>query len=228
MLTVDQLVKVIPANLRSSVDQSLVDTINHCVSDPMEAEQVRNNYLSYIGVLKDGKYKMDDYLNAVVYVGYKLMGDSNQDAWCKTFPQRYQALVTKGKTKDVHAHVSAYAKGKLVNQLIEQSMIPSWILNQDLYQRALNTQAQLMVSAVSEKVRSDAANSILTHLAKPKENIANQINIGIGDASGIGELKDTLAKLAQQQQNLINSGVTTREIAAQSIIDVEAKEHVTR
>lgn len=228
MLTVEQLAKAVPANLKTAVDQNLVDTINHCVSDPMEAEMVRNNYLSYISVMKDGKYKLDDYLNAVVYVGYKLMGNSNQDAWCKTFPQRYQALVAKGTTKDVHSHVHAYSKGKLVNTLLEQSMIPSWVLNQDLYQKALNVQADLMANAMSEKVRSDAANSILTHLAKPKDVVANQINIGLADASGIGELKDTLAKMAAQQKALIENGVTTREIAAQTIIDVEVKENVSR
>lgn len=228
MLTVDQLAKAVPANLKTAVNQNLVDTINHCVADPLEAEQVRNNYISYIGVMKDGKYKLDDYLNAVVYVGYKLMGDSNQDAWCKTFPHRYQALVAKGTTKDVHAHVHAYSRGKLVAALMEQTMIPTWVLNQESFQKAINVQVDLMMNAMSEKVRSDAANSILTHLAKPKETIAQQINIGVADASGISELKDTLTKLAKQQQDLIAHGVTTKDIAAQTIIDVEAKEHVAR
>lgn len=40
---------------------------------------------------------------------------------------------------------------------------------QHIYQKAINVQADLMSNANSEMVRMQAANSILTHLAKPKE-----------------------------------------------------------
>ena len=65
--------------------------------------------------------------------------------------------------------MTSYNKNKLVNLILEQSMIPSWVLNQDMYQKALNVQCELMLTANSEKV-SDAANSILTHLKPPQSN----------------------------------------------------------
>jgi hypothetical protein len=34
-----------------------------------------------------------------------------------------------------------------------QTLVPSYVLNADLYQKALNTSAELMISAKSEKVR---------------------------------------------------------------------------
>jgi hypothetical protein len=206
------------------VTQKFVDTLNNLSTDPVIAEQMRDNFMSYTAVLKDGRFKTDDYLSAVTYVSYKLMGYTNLEAWGRTFPNRYQTLLARNtSSKDIAAHVAAYNKGKLVNLIMEQSMVPSWVLNQELYQKALNVQADLMVNAMSEKVRSDAANSILTHLAKPKDNIAAQINIGIGEHSGMNELRDTLSQLAKQQQELINNGVSTKAIAAQTIIDVEAK-----
>ena len=221
-LTVQQVQTALPASLKSAVTQSMVDQINNIVSDPLIAEQIRNNYLSYTGVMKDGKFKTEDYLHAVAYVSYKLMGLSNQDAYFKTFPQRHAQLVAKGTTsKDISSYVSAYNKGKLVNLIYEQTLVPTWVLNQDLHQRALNVQADLMVNASSELVRSNAANSILTHLAKPKEAGA-LINLDMRETSGMNELREALTKMAQTQRELIQSGVSTKDIADQRIIEGES------
>ncbi len=226
-LTVEQVEKALPANLKNAATQAFTDHINNIVSDPLVAEQVRNNFISYTSVLKDGKFKTEDYLHAVTYVSYKLMGDTNQDAYFKTFPQRHASLVARGvSNKDISAYVSAYNKGKLVNLILEQTLVPSWVLNADIYQRAINTQADLMINAQSEKVRCDAANSILTHLAKPKE-AGPLINLDMRQDTGMNELKDLLTSLARKQRDMIQEGsVSTREIAEQNIIEGEAK-HVS-
>ena len=225
MLTQQEVVKALPANLKSCVTQSLVDNINNISTDPLVAEQIRNNYISYTAVLKDGKFKTEDYLSAVAYVSFKLMGYTNQESYYRTFPARHQALLAKGtSSKDIAAYVSAYARGKLVNLILEQSLVPTWVVNQDLYQKALNVQADLMQNAASEKVRSDAANSILTHLTKPKDTNF-QINMDMRESSGMNEMRDALAKMAQQQQELISQGVSTREIAGQRIVPAETFEN---
>lgn len=222
MLTVTQVAAALPSTLRGAATQDLVDRINNIVSDPLIAEQVRDNFMSYTKVLQDGKFKTEDYLNAVTYVSYKLMGYSNKESYCRTFPQRHASLIANGATdKGISAYVAAYNKGKLVNLILEQSLVPTWVLNQDMYQKALNTQADLMMNAQSEMVRTTAANSILTHLAKPKEAGA-LINIDMRETSGMGELKDMLNKMAQQQLDLIDAGVPAKTLAEQRIIDVEA------
>lgn len=224
MLTKELVERVVPANLKSSITRQLVDRINNAVTDPIVAEQVRNNFVSYTSVLKEGKFKTEDYLHAVMYVSFKLFGLSNLDAYAHTFPQRYQNLLAQGiASKDIAAYVSAYNKGKLVNLILEQTLVPTWVLNQHLYQEALTVQADLMRSATSEKVRTEAANSILTHLKRP-EAVKGQIDINIKDSSGMNELKEALAKMAEQQRDLISSGMTARQIAAQPIIDAEFTE----
>lgn len=216
-LTVDQVAKALPANLKGAATQQLTDQINNVVSDPLIAEQVRNNFISYTSVLQEGRFKTEDYLNAVVYVSHKLMGMTNQDAYFKTFPQRHAALVARGTSnKDIAAYVAAYNRGKLVNLILEQTLVPTWVLNQDLYQKAINTQAELMIHANSEMVRTTAANSLLTHLAKPKE-AGPLINLDLRENSGMNELKGMLLTLAQKQKELIESGVDTRVIAEQQM-----------
>lgn len=220
-LTVTDVTKALPANLKGSATQGLVDKINQATQDPILAEAIRDNFISYTGVLQEGKFKTQDYLKAVMYVSYKLMGHSNKDAYFKTFPDRYQALMAKGtSSKDMAAYVSAYNRNKLVNLIMEQTLVPSWVLNQHLYQKAINVQAELMQTANSEKVRSDAANSILTHLAKPKE-AGPLVNLNLNESSGMNELKDMLGQLAQMQVDKINKGVATQDIAGQTLIHRE-------
>jgi hypothetical protein len=217
-LTRNDIERALPANLKSSATQALTDLVNNVVSDPLVAEQVQNNFISYAGVMKDGKFKTEDYLHAVMYVSYKLMGYSNRESYEKTFPQRYQNLVAKGTAaKDIAAYVSAYHKGKLVNLIMEQSLVPTWVLNQHLHQEAINVQAELMRTSASDKVRTEAANSLLTHLKKPEVG-KFQIDVDVKDSSGMTELKNTLRGLAQQQSELIAAGVTTRDIAAQPLL----------
>jgi hypothetical protein len=95
---------------------------------------------------------------------------------------------------------------------MEQSLIPTYVLNQDLYQEAINVQAELMRSANSEKVRSDAANSLLTHLKQP-ETRKIEIEMGVRESKSIEELKEATRALAQAQLAAINTGTM-------SVVDV--------
>jgi len=226
MLTKEQLEQALPTTLKSAATQSLADKINNAVTDPLVAEQIRENFVTYAGVLREGKFKTEDYLNAIKYVSFKMMGHTNQDSYLKTFPLRHQDFITKGMTsKEISPYVAAYHKGKMVNLIMEQAVIPSWLLNQDAYQKAINIQMEIMTTSSSDKVRSDAANSILTHLKRPETKEMN-ISLDVKDNSGIQELKDALGKMAQGQLEAIKSGVSTQQIAALPIIEAEYTEVV--
>jgi hypothetical protein len=221
-LTTDQVAQALPPNLKGAATDELTDKINNILLDPIMAEEVRNNFISYTKVLQEGKFKTEDYLNAVIYVSHKLTGMTNQDAYAKTFPDRMAEFIAKGTSlKDISSYVSMYNKGKLVNLILQQTLVPTWVLNADVYQKAINTQADLMINAQSELVRTQAANSLLTHLTKPKET-GPLINLDLRDTSGMEELKNLLRQTAQSQRDAILAGVPAKQIAEQSIIDVES------
>lgn len=221
LLTTEQFKQVVPSQFKASVSQELIDQINKTLADPDMYETYRDNLLSYAHVMREGKFKMEDYINAIKYCSHKIMGGSNVDAFVKTFPDRYQAMLSAGKNaKDISSFVTSYNKNKLVNLILEQSMIPSWVLNQEMYQKALNVQCELMMTANSEKVRSDAANSILTHL-KPPEVTKVELDIGLKKDSAMEDLKSTLTELALKQQQFIGAGVTqVKELAQQKLVRV--------
>ena len=199
LLTLEQFQQALPDKMKKSVNQELVDSINQTLGDPESFEYYRNNLLSYTKVIQDGRFKIQEYINAVRYVSFTLMGCSNIDAYSRTFPDKIQRFSTQGvAAKDVASYVTAYNKSKLVNLIYEQSLIPSYVLNQDLYQKALNVQAELMVSAKSEKVRCDAANSLLTQLKMPEVKKV-ELDIGVKDSSAINALRETTMELVKQQ-----------------------------
>lgn len=218
MLNISDVKKALPATLNTNVTQHMVDQLNNLSTDPEVAEIMRNNFISYTTVMREGKFKLDDYVHAVAYVSYKIMGRTNREAYSLTFPGRYQNLVSQGKSdKDISSYVSAYNKNKLVNLIFEQTIIPTHVLNQDIFQKAINTQAELMMNAKSEKVRMDAANSLMTHLKKP-ESKQVELNMDIKESDGLKDLKNTLAQMAEFQIKQIEGGASTKDIAHQNII----------
>ena len=226
-LTIDQFKQALPDKVKKSVSQELIDQVNATLSDPEVFEAYRDNLLSYTRVMADGRFKVSEYINAVRYVSHKLMGCTNIEAYTKTFPDKYQRFMAQGVVaKDIASYVTAYNKSKLVNLIFEQTLIPSYVLNQDLYQKALNVQAELMVSARSEKVRADAANSLLTHLKMPEKQKV-ELEIGIKEDSSIGALRLATLELARQQRLAMEAGQMSAQDVAHSklqIVDVEARE----
>lgn len=219
MITQDQLEKALPRALKTFATDELTDKINKITTDPIFADHIRENFLSYSNVLQEGKYKMDSYLQAIAYVSFKFMGYNNTEAYKRTFPDRYADLIARGKTPiEISSYVAAYHRTKLVNKIMEQALIPSWILNNDAYQEAVNKNLSLMRTARSEKVQAMAADSLLKHLARPepKDN-APLLNIDMRQSSGLDELRDAITSLAQKQKELIEQGVATKDIAEQSL-----------
>lgn len=228
-LTIEQFRQALPDKVKKSVNQELIDQINTTLSDPELYESYRDNLMSYTKVMADGRFKIPSYIEAVKYVSHKLMGCTNIEAYVKTFPDKYARFVAQGvASKDIASYVTAYNKNKLVNLIFEQTLIPSYVLNQDLYQRALNVQADLMVNSGSDKVRCDAANSLLTHLKMP-ETQKVELEIGIREDSTIQALRESTMALARQQRLMMEAGAMNAQEVAHSkleVIDVDSKEVV--
>lgn len=225
MLSVHDVASALPSHLKSAATQNLVDMVNNVSQDPDICEHVRENFVTYATVLKEGKFKVESYVDACSYVTYKMMGYSNMEAYARTFPARYNQHRANGVSdKDISTYVSVYHRGRLVSMIMERAVMPAWVLNQDVYQLAINEQYNLMTTAKSEKVRCDAANSLLTHLKKPEKHEVD-LNVNVQETSGMKELKYMLTELAQAQKTMITDGARTRDIAHQKlgpVIDVVA------
>jgi len=222
VLTKEQFIRVLPKKLNHAISDSVIDQINQITADPIIKESFRENILSYTNVMKDGKFKIQQYIDAVRYVSHKLFGSSNVEAYTKTFPDRYQRFLNQATSqKDIASYVASYNKTKLVNLIFEQTLVPTHILNADMYQKALNAQAELMMTSNSDKVRSDAANSLLTHLRMPEANKI-ELDISVKEDKSITELRNSTLELVKTQRAMIVDGtMNAREVAHSKLLIAE-------
>lgn len=221
-MTVDQFKKALPDKVKKSVNQSTIDQITNLLANPDLFEQYRDGLLGYTSVMADGRFKVENYVSAVKYVTHKLMGGTNLDSFTKTFPDKMNDWISRGiQSKDIASYVTAYNKSKLVNLIFEQTLVPTYVLNADIHQKAVNVLAELMVSAQSEKVRSDSANALLTHLKVP-EATKIQLDIGISDSGGvIAALREETQRLAAAQRLAIQSGASSALGIAHSKLTID-------
>ena len=225
-LSIEQFKRCLPSNVRGNVTEEIVERFNEVLNDPLAREAVAENLIGFTNVISQGKFKLESYLYAVKYVTYKAMGDSNILAYRKTFPQRVQDLIDRGvPDKDINSMVSAYNKSKLVTLIFQAMAIPTHILNQDLFQEALNVQRQLMLDpTVKPLVRCQAAKALLVPL-KPPEVKQMELAVSVKETDTVTELRKATTELAKAQLEALRKGGDLESIInAQIIQDAEYEE----
>ena len=220
MLTRQNIIDALPKTSNTSVvTEGVVSLINNALEDATTMQRYRENLVGFNKILQEGRYKLNDYLHAVMYVSFKLMGYTNIDAYARTFPKRVKDHYDSGKEiKDLHAYVHGYHRTKLVTTLLGQAQIPTHILNADIYQEAINRQRELMTCGRLD-VEQKAAASLMEHLAPPVEskvkleientNQTNFIDLMAEQVKQMGEL---------QRQQLINGQTSLRDISKQRVV----------
>lgn len=218
-LTPAEIANALPAHLRSAVTPAFADKLNNMASDPLIAEEFERNFVTYSKVLLEGKFKTSDYLNAISYVTYKLLGHSNQDAYKYTFPDRYRDMVArKYDAKQISSFVSAYHKGQLVSAILQQTIVPAFVLHQSKFHDVIGVQHSIaMDDTALNKDRVAAADSLMRILAPPQAKEVN-LNLGVQETSGMAELKAMMAESARQQKEFIENGGDVKRIAEQGLI----------
>ena len=217
-ITKDQLAGALPdKRFRKHLTDDVVDLINS--ESNSELRRVfRDNTLTYASVLSTGRYSLTAYINAIKFVSLKLMGDKSSTAYSKVFPDRYQNLISKSTSaSQIACYADNYGNNSLVTKIMEQTLVPTHILNAGVYQEAINTQAELMRTAKSEMVRQKAAESLIANLAAPA---ASKVEIDIGYSNDVVEdLRATTKALAQQQLKMILNGqASAKEVAHSEIL----------
>lgn len=225
-MTEEEFKRCLPASVRGSVNDEIRQQLNACLADPNMREIVSQNLIGYTSVISQGKFKLSNYISAVMYVTYKTLGDTNIMAFKKTFPQRFSEMeATYKDMKDINSYISGYNKSKLVTLIYEAMMIPTHILNQDVFQEAINTQREIMSDKrVSPMVRVQAAKALMDALKQP-EIKKMELDIGIKESDTISQLQKATEQLAQLQLQQLNKGTSLEDILNAPIIDVEPEDN---
>jgi len=236
MITLEELKDIAPRGAKNLVSNNVVDIINGLESDEGVdfADHFKQNMISMHTVLKSGEHSVTDYLNAIKFVLYKMMENSDIEAYKLAFPDRYARLLVKfndvGSEADIRSqkissYVSSYKANAIVVKVAEQALVPPRILNAHMFQEALNVQMNLAMNSRSDMVRTTAANSILIHLKQP-DVVKMELEVGIKGQDEIQSLRDEMRRLAGAQKEAIEVGSNSPvDIAhSQLIYDIEIEE----
>ena len=192
-MTEQEFKRCLPAALKGSMDDSVREQFNKCLEDPYTRDIMGQNLIGYTSVLQQGKFKLSSYISAVRYCTYKSMGDTNIMAYKKTFPERFTEFEDKDlPMNQINSYVTAYNKSKLVSLVYQALAIPTSILNQDVFQEAINVQRSLMLDPkVSPMVRCQSAKALMDCL-KPEEVKQMELSVSVKESDTVEELRKAL------------------------------------
>ena len=229
LLSVEGLQKIYPRKVNRETLEECVKMMNESIvgMDSVMREHYRDNLVGVIDVIKEGeRIKFADYVKAVKFCSYKMAGYTDTRAYSLTFPERIERMAREGiSNANLYVYANSYAKNKVVIEIMAKLMVPTHIMYQDYFHMAVKTQVEIMTDdKVSPKVRSDAANSLMTHLKQPEIKQA-ELNISTSDSGVINQLSEALNNLSKGHKELLSQGRTTlKDISEAVIIEVEKDE----
>ena len=222
-MTEQEFKRCLPAALKGSMDDSVREQFNKCLEDPYTRDIMGQNLIGYTSVLQQGKFKLSSYISAVRYCTYKSMGDTNIMAYKKTFPERFTEFEDKDlPMNQINSYVTAYNKSKLVSLVYQALAIPTSILNQDVFQEAINVQRSLMLDPkVSPMVRCQSAKALMDCL-KPEEVKQMELSVSVKESDTVEELRRTTNELAKAQLKALQNGADLTALLNAEIVEVKA------
>jgi hypothetical protein len=222
-MTEQEFKRCLPAALKGSMDDSVREQFNKCLEDPYTRDIMGQNLIGYTSVLQQGKFKLSSYISAVRYCTYKSMGDTNIMAYKKTFPERFTEFEDKDlPMNQINSYVTAYNKSKLVSLVYQALAIPTSILNQDVFQEAINVQRSLMLDPkVSPMVRCQSAKALMD-CVKPEEVKQMELSVSVKESDTVEELRKTTNELAKAQLKALQNGADLTALLNAEIVEVKS------
>ena len=223
-LTLEFVKDAVPKKCKSAVTQEFVDSLNKAMHSSAEGEIFVENFITYTGVINEGRFGLTEYLDAVKFVSCKLLGYTNVDAYKKVFPERWMRMERDGiKKKEDFAQ--KYNGNLLVNKIYQQTIVPTWVLNAPLHQKALTELGRMIDDpSVRGMTKVKACEAILNATKQP-EVVKNEVQISLGQTDTIAELRSVTAKLADTlKQGLENGQKSLRSVAEERIVDADYTE----
>jgi len=168
----------------------------------LDEEDLEKGIMEFSHILKgkDG-HKVNDYVKAVAFCTHRIMNDSQVVSYKKVFPER-----CSGKTEGAIAgKASIYSNGKLITQILGFAQVPTHLLYMRERHRAIRKLADLMEDGLTDRIQMESADKLLNHI-KPPEEVKIELDIGVGSEEVLGNISESLDKLAALAVGKLESG----------------------
>jgi hypothetical protein len=204
---------------KNMLNQGTVDELQKLCDDPEYGEEFLDCYKDHLNILKENsKYTSSGYMSAIKFFSLIESGNNITDSYCKVFPERLHRRLKRGQEKsDITGEASRFNGTALVNEVRKVSGIPVNLIHRHLLHEAILSQAKLMRTAKSEMVRQKAGEVLIKEL-KPTEEHVISVKVEDGAKSAIEQLREATEKLAIQEMQSANAGVSLKTIIEGKII----------
>jgi hypothetical protein len=205
------------------VTLTVAQDISAIADDKEVGEAFKQNFISYMHILSSkNNWTLGNYISAVKYISYKLLGHTDEEAYKHTFPKKYKEFIDRKVPKyQISRYIASYKHNKLVMQIFEQTIIPSYILNAPLHQEALNVLAEIMKNPKASFIAKVRAAEVILNDTRLPETHKIQLQVTGEEVDAIKELRKATEDLAKTQLKALKMGTPLAEIAEQNIIEGE-------
>ena len=222
------LKEMLPERKSKKLTQGVVDDLNRLVEDPDYGEELAENYVNFLGVLRENhRFTVESYRKAIMFYTLVESDMSILRAYMQVFPDRVSYRKSKYPERDVSLDLthesSRYNKSMLVMEIRKLDTLSVKLIHRSLLHEAILKQATLMRTAKSELVQQKASETLMREL-KPDEDVNINLNVGDGSSKVLQELRAATQALAQEQFNKIAVCSSVKAIAESRIIQGEVVE----
>jgi len=119
----------------------------------------------------------------------------------------------QSEPRRLSSYVHSYKSGKLVQTIIEQTLVPTYIANAPARQQMINELIDIAINGKSEIARVNAASKVIDITTIP-EATKIELNMGLTDEAREiqNSLNDKLSEIALNQQKLFQAGIDLDKI----------------
>jgi len=229
----DKLMRFLPKGSRRTVTDELMKKIKSIEEDAgILQEYAEEQILTHIGVLKEVKCSVGEYIDAVKFVSLTNSGMSNSKAYEIVFPERVKKIMDR--TGEMNTSWSTqYNQNAIVTKLRVAMYVPVQITHKPIEAHAINTlfalsrgESPVEGMRVSANVVKDSAIGLLNYFKEEKDK-GTTINIGVGESDEALKVKkqmaDSIEKMIELQREAFQKGIPVEDIQ-KMYIDVEVSE----
>lgn len=211
--------------------KEMMDRVNQIIQseNPTYAEYFRNIWVDSLDLMNSsytgGKaYSYKELANACLFMTYRMAGDTKIKAYCKVFPERFERLKSEGENNSrLYEYAEIYSRNKICTDLAAKISIPTHILYQDAFHKAMRVSVDIMMDEkVSPKVRIEAAANVMNHTKQPEIKKA-ELDINIRETDDLQQLRQALSDLSSKQHQMIIEGNYNVVDVSKEVIYVEDK-----
>jgi len=220
----EKLTRLLPKGTSHKVTDEIILLIKNMESDTeIMQEYMEESVLEHLPVLREVKVTLRQYVNAIKFCTLK-KNMTNMQAWEIVFPQKHKKLVDE--KRKISTHVSMYNQSPLVVKIDTSMSLNIQIQYAPLLHKSIMKQASIMDDPDASFMVQHLASKTLIETLKPAEVQKHEIAIGQSDESKLASEKtyNEMAKIANNQQKLLEAGHSLRDIQKLNIVHVEVEE----